>query len=144
MRFPVLPNPNLRYGHARSPRDLVKELPVFIHPVFESPLKHLSLDPQTGLLIDKTPRGKLCIDLLGLNREGLSRERKKAYLSVIAFLNTAIDNIKKKDLQSLSDNLSLIESYKLGSEAYSWAGQVALKDQRDLMTQIKGLCRRML
>lgn len=139
-RFPVLPGSKLKYGHARSPRDLVKELPVFIHPVIENPLKHLAFDANTGLLIDKTPRGKLCIDLLGLNREGLSRERKKIYLSVVAFIRTAIENIRERDLQSLSENLAIIESYRKGTEAYSWAGRVALKDQQSLLRELKKLC----
>lgn len=143
MRFPVLPNPNLTYGHARNPSDLDKELPVFIHPVLESPFKHLYFDPATGLLIDKTKRGKLCIDLLGLNREGLPPERKKIYLAVIAFLKAAIDDIENSDLPSLRNNLSIIDSYQKGKEPYSCAGQRALKDRQDLMTHLESF-RRML
>lgn len=139
MRFPVLPSPELKYGHARCPSDLPKELPVFIHPVFEDPLKHFSFDAQTGLLIDKTPRGKMCIDLLGLNREGLAKERRKIYLSVLAFIKTSIESIRKRDLQNVSNYLAIIESYKQGSEAYSWAGQVALKDQRAAMQELEKL-----
>ena len=115
------------------------ELPVFIHPVLENPLKHLSLDPTTGLLIDKTKRGKMCIDLLGLNREGLSEERKKIYLAVIAFLKAAITDIQNSDLQSLSNNLSIIDSYLKGKEAYSCAGRRALQDRKDLMAPLKSL-----
>lgn len=138
-RFPVLSSSTLKYGHARRPGDLPNELPGFLHPVFDDPHRHLSFDATTGLLIDKTQRGKLCIDLLGLNREGLAKERKKIYLSVLAFVKTSIESIKQRDMQNVSDNLAIIESYKTGKEAYSLAGRVALKHQRAGMEELKRL-----
>ncbi|HYK20515.1 MAG TPA: hypothetical protein VEV42_07260 [Pyrinomonadaceae bacterium] len=138
-RFPVLPSPTLRYGHARCPDDLVKELPVFIHPAIEDPHEHIRLDPETGLLIDKTARGKLCIDLLGLNREALARERRKIYLLVRGLIKTSLQQIRARDLKSLTDQLEIIEAYKQGRESYSWAGQVALKAERAAMKELRRL-----
>jgi hypothetical protein len=138
-RFPVLPSPTLKYGNARCPDDLAKELPIFIHPVFEDPHKHIRFDAETGLLIDKTPRGRLCIDLLGLNREGVAKERRKIYLLVRGLIKTSLQQIRDRDLQSLADQLDIIEAYKQGSESYSWAGQVALKAEREAMKELKRL-----
>jgi len=138
-RFPVLPSSTLKYGHARGPDDLAKELPVFIHPVLEDPHKHIRFDAETGLLIDKTPRGKLCIDLLGLNREGLAKERRKIYLFVRGLIKTSMQQIRDRDLKSLADQLDIIERYKQGSESYSWAGRVALRAERAAMKELKKL-----
>lgn len=139
MRFPVMPSPALKYGHARRPADLAKEVPVFIHPVLEDPRKHISFDADTGLLIDKTPRGKLCIELLGLNREGVAKERRKIYLLVRGLIKTALQQIRDRDLQSLHHQLEIIEAYKQGSESYSWAGQAALQAERAAMKELKRL-----
>lgn len=139
MRFPVFPSPTLKYGHARSPHELTKELPVFIHPVLEDPRKHIMLDAETGVLIDKTPRGKQCIDLLGLNREGVAKERKKIYLFVRGLIKTSLQQIRERDLQNLTDQLEIIEAYKRGTESYSWAGQAALKAERAALQELKRL-----
>ena len=48
-----------------------KERPAFIHPAKENPLAHFTFDPQTAVLAGKTARGKLCVELPDLNREGL-------------------------------------------------------------------------
>jgi hypothetical protein len=137
-RFPVLSS-TLKYGHARSPGDLPKELPVFIHPVFEDPQKHIKFDPDTGLLLDKTPRGKLCIELLGLNREGVARERRKIYLLVRGLVQTSLQQIRDRDLKSVPEQLKIIEDYKEGRESYSWAGQEALRAERAALKELKRL-----
>jgi len=105
-----------------------------LHVNFSPPL-----DVETGLLIDKTPRGKMCIDLLGLNREGVAKERRKIYLLVRGLVKTSLQQIRDRDLKSLAAQLEIIEDYKQGSESYSWAGREALRAERAAMKELKRL-----
>ena len=64
---------------AQQPGDEVHEEPLLINPLVEDPSEHLDLDPLTGVLSAKSPRGQACIDMLGLNERGLPDERREAF-----------------------------------------------------------------
>jgi hypothetical protein len=72
-RFPVTGR------HAQLPTDVIKEQPLLINPVNEdNPSQHFTVDTTTGWINGKTTRGEMCIEVFGLNRDGLIKERKKA------------------------------------------------------------------
>ena len=131
-RFPVSgPRATKRGGE-------VKEVALFLHPVFDEPADHLTLDAKTGLLAGKTDRGKVTVELLGLNREGLPEERKKVYTSVRGIISDSFGALKHGEFQEAADKLDLLQQYKDGIEAYSWAGRMALaEDKKRLEPLIK-------
>lgn len=51
---------------------------LLIDPTFDQPSEHLVFDPDTGLCAGLTEKGTVTIQLLGLNREGLIEERRRA------------------------------------------------------------------
>lgn len=140
-RFPVLNNPTFKPGHARSPREIKEEKPVFIHPAYENPQAHFRFDPTTGRLIAKTKRGRMSIEILDLNRDGLSDERRDIYLSVESILVVAIQEAKDGNWESFLKRLRVINSYKDGKKPYSWVGRKALRDNRHLVKQLDMLTR---
>jgi hypothetical protein len=71
-RFPVSGYRATRPGEER------KEKPLLIHPGRTDPAGHFALDLRTGVLEGLTESGKVCIDVLGLNREGLVNDRVDA------------------------------------------------------------------
>lgn len=76
-RFPVIGT------HAQTPDEIVNEQPLLINPVSENddddPSKHLGIDTATGIIFHRTERGKMCIDIFGLNlRDRLLDQRGKA------------------------------------------------------------------
>lgn len=135
-RFPVLKNKAFKPGHARRPSEIKKERPIFIHPAEERPEAHMSFDYRSGRLIAKTKRGKLSIDLLDLNREGLCEERKERYLSVTSLAWAARRDAENGEWQNFLDKLKIINDYKEGKTQYSWVGRLALKDHPQLVKQL--------
>jgi len=76
-RFPV------EGRHAQRPEELAQEKPLLISPLSDQeaddPKHHLEVDTKNGLMSHRTPRGKACYDIFGLNaREQLVDDRRKA------------------------------------------------------------------
>jgi 5-methylcytosine-specific restriction endonuclease McrA len=63
---------------AIRPGEEAREIPLLLHPVLDDPSEHLGLDP-TGVLFEKTKRGRMTIDLLGLNDRDLPNDRRETY-----------------------------------------------------------------
>ncbi len=64
--------------HATEPGGEVNEQPLLLNPLVDEPAEHLSID-ETGILREKSERGKVFIRILGLNiREALIKDRLKA------------------------------------------------------------------
>lgn len=76
--------PTLNDTWAAVPDDLPLEQPALLNPWREDddPADHLTFDPDTGLVIGTTERGRITVDLLGLNRDGLPEARRQTCLAV--------------------------------------------------------------
>jgi len=125
-RFPI------KGIRATKPDDkLEDEQPLFIHPVFDDPDEHIIFDPVLGFIgaKDGSERGKTCIDLLNLNREGLPEKRLEIYTSVYYISLVFMYMVKNEmnDREKLRDIFGIIIAYKKGEKAYSLAGRKALK-----------------
>ena len=72
-RFPV------KGVHAEVPGDETDEEHLLIHPVIDDPQRHLEPN-NLGLIFPKTDRGKLNIELFGLNERDLHYARRDAYM----------------------------------------------------------------
>lgn len=120
-RFPVVGD------HAATPEEVDDEEPLLLHPCVDEPSEHLEVDIASGAMIDKTPQGKMSIDIFGLNVRGrLKEERKKAVDEVTAqFLKIVMEAPGKEDA------LRVIQEYRIGRRAYSMAGRAKLERLSD-------------
>ncbi|MED3056082.1 AAA family ATPase [Bacillus thuringiensis] len=56
-------------------KELLKEQPLLLDPCFDRPEEHFFFDFNSGLIISNTERGRITIDVYGLNREDLLKNR---------------------------------------------------------------------
>lgn len=115
---------------AQQPGDEVHEEPLLINPLVEDPSEHLDLDPLTGVLSAKSPRGQACIDMLGLNERGLPDERREAFqaakLLFAKHVSASLD-----DHRVLFDQLQAeIDKVDAGASTFAMAGRSALAEGR--------------
>jgi hypothetical protein len=108
----------------------VDETPVFIHPVNEDPAEHLEYDVRTGLLIGRTERGQKCIDLLGLNRDGLVELRRRQYVATLAHVRMVQNAVGTGEADLAADLLDHAQGCKDGTRPFSLAGRVALREEK--------------
>jgi hypothetical protein len=124
-RFPVMGN------RATAPGEEANEQPLFLHPYVDDPELHLRLDPETGILAGLTPRGRACVELLDLNREGLPEARRQVYEDVRLRLATASMSQGAGDPNAAIRHVKYLSDYKRGKAPYSCAGRKAIKDATD-------------
>jgi len=117
---------------ATTPGEETQEEPLLIHPVFQDPEQHLSVD-DTGIFAAKTPEGKTCIDIFGLNvREALVECRRTAYREtknkVITLLNALHHNAS-----DVGDHLNELLDIKRGKRPYSAPARVAIQKEYEIL-----------
>jgi hypothetical protein len=126
-RFPLLSG---EHSWSPEPAEMAGEVPMLINPVDEDPAQHLVLDTATGIMGYLTERGRVCIDLFGLNREGMPEARRERYRSVCALLAEAGHSAS---LEQLMDTLKILRTYKDGSAELSLAGRLALHERGEFL-----------
>jgi uncharacterized protein (TIGR02646 family) len=131
-RFPVVG------FRATVPGEELKEKALLLHPILDDPQDHMVFETNTGIVGGTTRRGKATIKLLGLNREGLPEERKKVYLQTVAVIRSALADAEEgTDTAMLGEWMRLLTEYREGTQAYALAGRQALKDNRELLLQLR-------
>jgi uncharacterized protein (TIGR02646 family) len=120
-RFPVVNK------YAYTPGMINQEKPLLINPTSSSsedwPNKHLVINPD-GSLQGLTDRGKMCIQVFGLNlRDQLVTERKRAYRE--ALLLQA--QLKSDSTEEQQEAIQEIIAIKHGKKSYSIAQVAAVK-----------------
>jgi hypothetical protein len=118
-RFPVIGQ------HAQAPNEVDSEQPLLINPASpkddDDPSKHLAIDIGTGLMIPLTERGRMCIEIFGLNqRDQLIEERKRA-------IDQAILLIQQLDKGNDSTTLEKIKAIQQGKRSYTMASLSVFK-----------------
>jgi hypothetical protein len=78
-------------NHAQLPGEEQREKPLLINPASQNndddPAKHLFVDPVTGIMGYNTERGRMCIEIFGLNkRDQLRMQRVSAINNIVAIL----------------------------------------------------------
>lgn len=136
-RFPMIkpPEPSTYTCCRGGPLD--QEQPVFINPTKEDPAGHVEFDPTTGLLIGRTDRGQMCIDLLGLNRERLVELRRERFLAAVT---TARALFVATDPHEIEQYREQLRGYKVGTKPFSIAGRKGLEvEMRRLQDRLTSL-----
>jgi uncharacterized protein (TIGR02646 family) len=118
-RFPVIGQ------HAQAPNEVDAEHPLLINPASpkddDDPSKHLAIDIDTGLMIPLTERGRMCIEIFGLNqRDQLIEERKRA-------VDQAILLIQQLEKGNDSTTLEKIKAIQQGKRSYTMASLSVFK-----------------
>lgn len=132
-RFPLKNN-----SYACVPGDEESEEPLLINPLIENPETHLDIDLKTGIL-GGSDRGKICIDLFGLNvRALLVEQRKSAYREVQLLLVKYFISDDKEEIKECIINLCKIIK---GEKPYSFVGRKAIKAKsQGFFTELEKKC----
>lgn len=121
-RFPVVGQ------HATKPGDEVAEQPLLLNPVFDDPSEHLRFDPETGVLVALSERGRLTIRVLGLNERGLPHQRRRVYEDATnTFALMVLDASVGKDVTERAQACARILH---GFEEFSLAGRAAIDNAK--------------
>lgn len=93
---------------ATSAADLPAERPLLLDPLGDDPaadpIRHLEVD-ESGTIVGKSLRGTTTIQVLGLDRDSLRRQRRHAYLAVEALVRRAKDG----EVQAREDLEAIVE-----------------------------------
>ena len=117
-RFPV------KGDYARRRGEETTEEPLLLNPAEEDPDTHLSVDVTIGIMIPKSERGRISIEILGLNREALVVARYRCLRSVESLVKewrTAGTVIGRREAELR------MERIRRGKEPYSAAGRAILR-----------------
>jgi hypothetical protein len=109
--------PTLDDHWAARPEDLPAERPALLNPWLDDPAEHLCFDPDTGVVAGTTERGRITVRLLGLNRDGLPEERKKACEDIRRTVRTAIGDVVGRGAEPADDRR--LQSVADGSVEYA-------------------------
>ena len=126
-RFPV------RDTYATTPEAIAGEAPLLLNPASDDPSAHIKFDPDTGVVFSDTPEGKTCIEVLGLNREGLPEARRDVYENVIARAGEQNSALRNGDVKSLDKHTDYLLKHKRGEAEYAMAGRAGLGFIREVL-----------
>ncbi len=122
-RFPV------EGRHAQKPEEVEIEKPLLIHPASDrtedDPELHLLVDTKSGLMGHRTERGRVCIEIFGLNlRDQLVMDRRRACNEVWTLLNKLLQpGGNREAAQELAD-------IKAGKRTFSLAQRGVLEEAK--------------
>lgn len=118
---------------AAQPGDEAQETPLLINPLLENPDDHLKIDA-TGVLGNKTERGRVCIELFGLNQRGLPDARREKYQEVKRLLRELVDEASRDvGSQRSKELLQKLTRIKAGYEPYTMAARLAIADSKEVL-----------
>lgn len=110
--------PTLDDHWAARPEDVPAEQPALLNPWLDDPAEHLCFDRETGRIIDRTERGRITIDLLGLNRDGLPEARKLACENLRRAFKDVIDDVTSRRAVGAAAE-RVVQSAQDGSAEYA-------------------------
>lgn len=119
--FPTLDN-----RWSSGPDDPLEEHPALLKPWMgeDDPSVHLRFDPDTGLVFGTTERGRITVELLGLNREGLVQLRLDSADRVKDLVAVAAGRVVDHGLVPRAERL--LDAIRDGEAQYAAICRVAL------------------
>jgi hypothetical protein len=119
---------------AFRPTDVEGEA-LLIHPCERDPTPHFVFHPN-GCIAGVTDEGKVCVELLGLNREPLQSARQSTYLQAQALFRAFI---LVEEASPTAETLKKeINAWQCGAKAYAAVARLALAALRKLFNQRLG------
>jgi hypothetical protein len=109
--------PTLDDHWAAYPEEVPEEQPALLNPWLDEPAQHLCFDPDTGIVAGITERGRITVDLLGLNRDELPEARKKACEDLRRALAESLNDAVRRGADP--DDLRILQSVANGSAEYA-------------------------
>ena len=127
-RFPV------SSAYAKAPNEELNEIPLLIHPASNNPSddpdKHLTIDASTGVMGHHTDRGKMCIQIFGLNlRDQLMKDRQRACREVRSLL---VELINSSDPNRRGELLAELNDIRDGKRSYTMAARAVLAELKPI------------
>ena len=86
--------------------------------------------------MEKSPRGRICIDVLGLNREGLPEMRRREYEFVRRAIRAAQLSLKEGSIQAAADLVDELLMVHEGKMPFSMAGRKAITDNKQQLQKL--------
>ena len=109
--------------HCFSPDDPI-DVALLINPLIEDPADHIEFIKDTGMLRGISPKGKMTIEVIGLNLRGLPGERLDFYNDIYAKLIREFT----KDLEDLENSFHItVDEINTGAKRYSFVSRFALQ-----------------
>ncbi|WP_170303427.1 AAA family ATPase [Reyranella soli] len=132
-RFPIPINAK----RALSPGDnLSNERPLLLNPCVEDPNAHLAFD-DSGLVVGQTERGRITIEIYGLNREELVSARQLAIANKLDLWRVSLNEIRRSD-QTAVDRLAVGEDVEYAAALRAASHRFVLENERALMHSAVG------
>lgn len=121
-RFPV------EGTHASTPDGVAQEKPLLLNPLVaeDDPALHITYDPITGRLIPTTDRGRVTIEVLNLNREGMDNARRDVYDAVRSRILDLTHAEMDNDRARADRHMTYLLQVKRGQTQYSIAGRAVV------------------
>lgn len=130
MRFPVAGG-----FHATSPSDKIDQ-PLLLNPREDDPNEHLTFDDENGVLGSKTLRGQATIEILGLNRDGLIKDRIRVFKYVYETYVKWHNRMLSREVRTAAIVWTEIATYLDGRGPYSAVGTAAFRTACELAKSI--------
>jgi uncharacterized protein (TIGR02646 family) len=106
----------LKNEHNRVPDEttgqLSQETPLLLNPCIDNPEKHLFFE-ENGTVTELSARGKVTIDIMGLNRKELVQRRKTVAFAMITLLDSTLSKTRATD-QTVRGVLNLVQDLHAG------------------------------
>ena len=135
-RFPV------NGFRARCKGEESREQPLLLNPLCDDPCEHLEV-ARNGVMVSKSSRGKMCIEVFGLNlRQRLIAKRADVMRCIDSDIKILmISSVSSSHLHGLLKTklIKKIRSIQSGSTLYSAAGRSALEYHASLIQQLTGV-----
>ncbi|SMP41751.1 hypothetical protein SAMN06265222_101648 [Neorhodopirellula lusitana] len=117
-RFPVTGT------HAFDQSSIGSEKPLLLNPLVDAPEDHLEIDTATGLMVEKSDRGKMSIQIFGLNlRDRLPETRLKAIGQVKVAIDKILHNPSLRD-EATAELKAIVD----GETEYAFAARAYLAE----------------
>jgi hypothetical protein len=110
---------------ACKPGEEAQEYPILINPMQDDPA--LELDIETGIIIGLTERGRKCIEILDLNRDGLMEKRRDLYRSLKRFWNDVFTT-QLVEAAERKQNVDDLSAHKHGKREYTLVARKAIRE----------------
>ena len=119
------------------PGEEEQEEPLLINPVHEDPGEHLELE-ENGAYAWKTERGRVCVEIFGLNDRDLPHERNKMYKAVLQKMGLLAMLLATDPNGAQTEELiAELSEHRRGRNAFT---SVAIKAIEDAMRNQETLC----